>query len=144
VFGDIVEYVERIDADVCLWICEANECIIEEDVEPLLVELLLLPNEEGLACIHDLLVSYIVLQVLHYLDALVQVVVCVAVYQLTHVLSLIRALLDDLAVVLEQVVDEELVELISGALLILIDFSCESFAENQGVYKATRHRLQLA
>jgi len=53
-----------------------------------------------------------------------------AIYKLAHVLSLIGAFLDDLAVVLEQVVNKELVELLSGALRVLIDFPCQCFAKN--------------
>ena len=65
----------------------------------------------------------------------------VTIYQFAHVLPLVGAFLDDLAVVLEKVINEELVELICWALLILIYLSCKGLAENQGVHKAARNWL---
>jgi hypothetical protein len=67
----------------------------------------------------------------------------VRINQLAHVLSLIRALLHNVAVVLEQVVDEELVEqLCQGALslmllgVVLVDFAGEGLAEDERVHEA--------
>jgi len=47
----------------------------------------------------------------------------VAEYQFADVLALVRALLDDLAVVLEKMIDEEFVEFFLRTLGILIDLS---------------------
>lgn len=44
-------------------------------------------------------------------------------YELAHVLSLIRHFLDDLAIVLEQMVDKELIEFLLRTLLFFIDLS---------------------
>jgi hypothetical protein len=48
----------------------------------------------------------------------------VAEYQLADVLALVRALLDNLAIVLEKMIDEEFVEFFLRTLGILIDLSC--------------------
>ncbi len=67
----------------------------------------------------------------------------VRINQLAHILSLIRALLHNVAVVLEQVVDEELVEqLCRGALsllllgVVLVDFAGKGLAEDERVHEA--------
>lgn len=112
VLRDVVENIQRIHAHIGLWVGEADEGVVQEHIEPLLVELFLLSDEVGLARIDDLIIGDIVLEVLDDFDSLVQVVMGVTVDQFAHVLPLIRALLDDLAVVLEEVIDEELVELI--------------------------------
>ena len=44
VLCDTVEYVERVYTDIGLWVCQPNKCVVEKNVEPLLVELLFLAN----------------------------------------------------------------------------------------------------
>lgn len=58
---------------------------------------------------------------------------CVRIYEFTNVLTFVGALLDDGAVVLEQMVDEELVELFSWTLSVLIDLSGQGLAEEESV-----------
>ena len=60
----------------------------------------------------------------------------VAINQLANVLTLVRALLNDVAVVLEQMVDEELVEVSSRGVMVLIDLSRQGLTEDQGVHEA--------
>lgn len=65
----------------------------------------------------------------------------VRVYQLAYELAFIRALLDDLAVVLEQMVQEELVELLAGTdRAVFVDLLRQGLAKDQGVGKTTRYR----
>ena len=61
----------------------------------------------------------------------------VAINQLAYVLALVGALLDDVAVILEQVVDEELVKVCGRGVMILINLSRQGLAEDQGVHEAT-------
>ena len=53
-----------------------------------------------------------------------------AVNQFTNVLTLVWALLDDVAIVLEKVVDEEFVEICGRRVVVLVDFSSQGLAEN--------------
>jgi hypothetical protein len=89
-----------------------------------------------LASIDDFIIADVILQVLHNLDAEVQVMLSVAINQLANVLALVRALFNDVAVVLEQMVDEELVEVSSRGVMVLIDLSRQGLAEDQGVHEA--------
>ena len=77
-----------------------------------------------MASVYDFIIAYVILQVLHNLDAEVQVMLSVAINELANVLTLVRALLNDVAVVLEQMVDEELVEVSCRGVMVLIDLSC--------------------
>lgn len=86
--------------------------------------------------IDDFIIADVILQVLHNLDAEVQVMLSVAINQLANVLTLVRALFNDVAVVLEQMVDEELVKVTSRGVMVLIDLSRQGLAEDQGVHKA--------
>lgn len=61
---------------------------------------------------------------------------CVAENKLTHVLALIGAFFYDKAIVLKQVIDEELIEFNMGAMRILVDLSCKSLTEDESVDKA--------
>ncbi len=54
----------------------------------------------------------------------------VRINELAHILSLIRALFNYVTVVFEQMIDKELIELFMRAHSVLIDFSCQGFAEN--------------
>ena len=89
-----------------------------------------------MASIDDFIIADVVLQVLHNLDAEVQVVLGVAINQLANVLTLVRALLNDMAVVLKQMVNEELVEVSSRGVMVLINLSRQGLAEDQGVHEA--------
>lgn len=59
----------------------------------------------------------------------------VRVEEFTHILPLIWALFDDLAVILEQVVNEKLVEFLRRRLLVFVYLSGKCFAEEQSVGK---------
>jgi hypothetical protein len=97
---------------------------------------LLLTNKVGLASIDDFIIADVILQVLHNLDAEVQVMLGVAINQLANVLTLVRALFNDVAVVLEKMVNEELVKVSGRGVMVLIDLSREGLAEDQGVHEA--------
>ena len=90
-----------------------------------------------MASIDDFIIADVILQVLHNLDTEVQVMLRVAINQLAYVLTLVGALLDDVAVVLEQVVDEELVKVSGRRVMVLINLSRQGLAEDQGVHEAT-------
>ena len=70
-FRDAVQDVQRIDSNVGLRVGEPNESVVQENIKPLLVELLLLSNKVSLTGIHDLVICNIVLKVLHNLDPLI-------------------------------------------------------------------------
>ena len=89
-----------------------------------------------MASIDDFIIADVILQVLHNLDAEVQVMLSVAINQLANILTLVRALLNDVAVVLEQMVDEELVEVSGRGVMVLIDLSRQGLTEDQGVHEA--------
>lgn len=55
-FGNAVENVQRVDSNISLRRSEANQCIVKENVEPLLIEFLLLGNQESLAGINNLVI----------------------------------------------------------------------------------------
>lgn len=135
--GNTVEDVERVHPNIGLRVSETDQGVVQEHIEPLLVEFLLLTNQVGLASIDYLIIADVILQVLHNLDAEVQVMLSVAINQLANVLALVGALLDDMAVVLEQVVDEELVKVCGRGVMILINLSRQGLAEDQGVHEAT-------
>ena len=90
-----------------------------------------------MASIDDLIIADVILQVLHNLDAEVQVMLGVAINKLAYVLALVGALLNDVAVVLEQVVDEELVEVTGRGVMVFIDLSRQGLTEDQGVHEAS-------
>jgi hypothetical protein len=90
-----------------------------------------------LASIDDFIIADVILQVLHNFDAKVQVMLSVAINQLANVLTLVRALFNDVAVVLEQVVDEELVEVTGRGVMVFIDLSRQGLTEDQGVNEAS-------
>jgi hypothetical protein len=90
-----------------------------------------------LASVYDFIIADVILQVLHYLDAEVQVMLSVAINELANVLTLVRALLNNVAVVLEQMVDEELVEVSCWGVMVFINLSCQGLTEDQGVHEAS-------
>jgi hypothetical protein len=67
----------------------------------------------------------------------------VGVDQLTHIWPLVGTLLDDLAIVLEQVVDEKLVELLSWTVLVFIHLLSQTLAEEQGVDETILLRVEF-
>ena len=97
-----------------------------------------------MAGVHNFIIRDVILKVLHDLDALVEVVLRVTVYELANELALVGALPHYLAVVLEKVIQKEFVEVLVRSHRILIDFSRKSLAEEQGVYETARDRLQFA
>jgi hypothetical protein len=109
----------------------------------LLIEFLFLPNQVGLASVHHFVISDVILKVLHDFDAHIKIMLRVTVDELAYVLALVGALLDDVAVVLEQVVDKELVEIRRRRVMILVYLSCQCLTEDKGVDKTSRHRLEL-
>lgn len=60
----------------------------------------------------------------------------VAINKLANILTLVWALLNDVAVVLEQMVDEELVKVSCRRVMILIYLSRQGLTEDQGVHEA--------
>ena len=56
------EYVERINANGGALVAEANKRIIEEHVEPLLVELCLLTQKVSLCCIDEFILNKMLLE----------------------------------------------------------------------------------
>jgi hypothetical protein len=90
-----------------------------------------------LASVYDFIITDVILQVLHYFDAEVQVMLSVAINELANVLTLVRALLNDVAVVLEQMVDEEFVEVSCRGVMVFINLSRQGLTEDQGVYEAS-------
>ena len=86
---------------------------------------------------------YVVFEILHNFDPQIEIVLRVTEYQLTHVLTLIGALLNNEAVVLKQMVYEEFIEFSVRTVRVLIDLPGECLAEDQGVHEAPRDRLQL-
>ena len=113
VFCNTVQYVQGVDSHIGLRICQTDQSIVQEHIKPLLIEFLLLTNQVSLASIYNFIITDVILQVLHDLNAKIQVMLSVAVYQLTNVLPLVRALLNDVAVILEQMVYEKLIEVSS-------------------------------
>jgi hypothetical protein len=65
----------------------------------------------------------------------------VTIYQFTYVLSLIGALFNNMAVIFEQVIDEKFVEINCWTMMIFIDLSSKSLAENQSIHEASRYWL---
>ena len=53
--------------------------------------------------------------------------------ELADLLALVRALLDERAVVSEQVLGEELVEFVPRCILILVNLYCKLLAEHESV-----------
>ena len=96
-----VQDIEGIDSHISFGVGKSDQSIVKKNIEPLFIEFLFLPNQISLACIHDLIVMYVVFEVLHDLDSQVQVVLRVTVYKFAYVLSFIRAFFDDVTVVLE-------------------------------------------
>jgi hypothetical protein len=78
----------------------------------------------------------VVFEILDYLDPQIEIVLSVTEDEFAHVLAFIGALLDNEAVVLEEVVYEEFIEFRVGTVRVLIDLPGEGLAEDQGVHKA--------
>ena len=87
----------------------------------------------GLAGIYELIALKVFLQLLHGLDAHLQIVGTMGVDQLTDLLALVRAFLYEAAIVAEEMLGEELVELVGWGLLVLINLHGELLAEHEGV-----------
>ena len=96
-----------------------------------------------MASVYYLIIGDIVFQVLYNLDSLIKVMLSVTIDQFAYVLTLVWAFLNNLAIVLEQMINEESVKILSWALLILIDLASESLAEDQSINETTRDRLKF-
>jgi hypothetical protein len=96
----------------------------------LLIEFLLLPDKVSLAGIDYFIIINVVFQVLNDLDSHVEVVLRVAIDELANVLTLVRALFNDVAIVLEEMIYEELVEILMRALVVLVYLPRQGLAEN--------------
>jgi len=59
---DSVQDIERADSDTDLGVVQPNKSIVEEDIEPLLVELGLILEEEGVSGVHDLIINKVLLE----------------------------------------------------------------------------------
>ena len=98
-----------------------------------------------MASIDDFIFVDVVLEVLHYFDPQIEIVLGMRVDELTDVLSLVGTFLDDLTVVLEQVAEEELVELLTGTAVgtVLVYLTSEDLAEYQSVCERALNGGQL-
>lgn len=123
-FRNAVQYVQRIYPNIGLLIGKPDQRIVKKDIEPLFIKFLFLSYQKCLACIYDLIISYVIFQVLHNLNAHINVELSMTINQLTYVLPLVRALLDYLTIVLEQVIYEEFVKVISWTPIVLIYPPC--------------------
>ena len=108
--GDTVQDIQRIDSHVGLRVGQANQSVVQEDIKPLLVEFLLLTNQVGLTSINCLIIADVILEVLYDLYPEIEVMLRVTIYQFAYVLTLVWALLNNMAIILEQVVYKELIE----------------------------------
>ena len=91
---------------------------------------MLLSYQVGLTSVDDLIVRNVVFEVLDDFDSQVEIMISVTVDELAYVLSLVGTLLHNLAIVLEKVIQEELVKLISWARLVLVNLSGKCLAED--------------
>jgi len=113
--------VKGVDTNVDAVVGEANKSVVEEHVEPLLVEFLLLGKQVCLASVDKLIAPQMFLELLDNFDPELEVVGAVSVDQLTDLLALVWALSDEATVVFEQVLGEEFVEFVTWGVLVLVD-----------------------
>jgi hypothetical protein len=100
----------------------------------------------GLAGVYELIAVQMALELLDNFDSDLQVVSGMGIDQLTDLLSLIWALFNHLAVVFEEVPNEEFVEIRSCRVLfaILVNLDGKHLAEDQRVSKCVLYRRQSA
>ena len=80
VFSDWVQNIEGVYSHVSFRVSEANQSIVQEHIEPLLIEFLFLANQVRLTCINSFIIRYIAFKVLDYFDSEVEVMLSVTVY----------------------------------------------------------------
>ena len=142
--GNSGEYVEGVDTDVDAVVREADQGVVEEHVEPLLVEFFLLREDMRLARVHQLVVVEVLLELLNDFDAKLEVVSAMGIDQLADLLALVWALLDKTTVVPEEVLREEFVELVAWSVLVLIDLNRELLAEHESVGEGALDRREAS
>lgn len=106
-----VQDVQRINSNLRSRVAQTNESIVEEDIEPLLIELLFTVDQVGMAGVDNLLTWNILLQRFNNFDSHLKIMMAMRIDQFTHILSFLWRFSNDRAVVLEQVSHEKLVEL---------------------------------
>ena len=67
--GNSVEHIERVNSNIDLRIVKTNERIVEEYIEPLLVEHLFVRDKECMAAVDGFIALEILLQGLNYFDS---------------------------------------------------------------------------
>lgn len=92
------KHVDRINTNIDALVGKTNECVVEEDVEPLLIELGLLLKHVRLAAVDELIVAQVLLQVLDDSNAELHIVGAVCIDQLAQLLALVGALFNQGAV----------------------------------------------
>ena len=96
----------------------------------------------GLASVDELITLKVLLQLLHNFDSHLQVMSAVSEDQLTDLLALVGTLFDQRAIVPEEMLGEEFVEVVYGGVLVFIDLDSELLAEHERIRKGTFHRGQ--
>lgn len=144
VLGDGAQHVEGVDPDVCLLVRQTDQGVVEEDVEPLLVELDLLRKEVCLGRVDKFVILELLLKALDHLDPHLKVVLTVGIDEFADLLAFVGALFDQAAVRPVEMLHEELVKVATGALRILIDFNGQGLGEHQSVGKGTFNGRQAA
>ena len=88
------EDIKGVDPDVDHIVGQADQSVVEEHIEPLLIELVLLAQHVGLASVDELVTLEVLLQLLDNFDSHLQVMSAVGEDQLADLLALIGTLLD--------------------------------------------------
>lgn len=112
--GDGAKHIDSVDPNVDPLVAKTNQGVVEEHIEPLLVELGLLLQKVSLAAVDKLVFTQVFFQVLDDSNAQLHVVGGVRVNELAKLLAFVGALLDQGAVRPEKMLFKEIVEL-SGA-----------------------------
>ena len=79
VLSNGVKNIQWVNSDVDFWVIEANECIVQEHIEPLLSEHFLVGNEERMTGVNNFIFLKEFLKWLHHLDSHLQIVTAVGV-----------------------------------------------------------------
>jgi hypothetical protein len=109
--GDRAQNVDRVDPYVDSLVRQTNQRIVEEHIEPLLVEHSLMLKQVSLAAVDQLIISQVLLQGLDDSDSELHVMSTVRINQLANLLTLVGALSDQGGVTSEQMLFEKHVEL---------------------------------
>lgn len=103
--------IHRVNSNADSLVGKADQSVVEEHIEPLLVEGNFLLQQIGLTAVNQLVVSQMFFESLHNSDPHLHVMGTVSEDQLASLLSLARTLFDQCAVASEQMFFEESVEL---------------------------------